>query len=139
MRTAVDSSVLLDVLSGSPSFGPISRETLRQASAEGSLVACNVVWAETRAYFASSTEFQRAMMALGVTFDPCVDKCAALAGETWRRYRRAGGPRSAIISDFLVAGHALVRADRLLTRDRGFVRAYFPKLKVLDPSRPGQT
>lgn len=136
MRTAVDSSVLLDVFSGSPSFGPISREALRQASADGALVACDVVWAETRAYFASSTEFQRAMTALGVAFDHGVEECAVIAGETWRRYRQAGGPRSAIIPDFLVAGHALVRADRLLTRDRGFVRAYFPKLKVLDPSRP---
>lgn len=74
------------------------------------------------------------MRALGVAFDASDQDCAAIAGEAWKRYREAGGPRDAIISDFLVAGHALARADRLATRDRGFTRAYFAKLKVLDPS-----
>jgi len=74
------------------------------------------------------------MRALGVAFDACDQESAAIAGEAWKRYREAGGPRGAIVSDFLVAGHALSRADRLATRDRGFARAYFAKLEILDSS-----
>jgi predicted nucleic acid-binding protein len=74
------------------------------------------------------------MRAIGVGFDASDQDCATIAGECWRRYREAGGPRRAIIPDMLVAAHAVVRADRLLTRDRGFTRAYFTKLEILDPS-----
>ena len=46
MITAVDSSVLLDVLSGDSQHGPRSAAALRQVAADGALVASTVVWAE---------------------------------------------------------------------------------------------
>ena len=134
MRTAVDTNVLLDVFLASAKFGAASREAIHRAHSEGSLVACDVVWAEACGQFRSRSAFDAAMSELQVFFDPCDAETALLAGETWRKYRERGGRRSALVADFLIAAHALVRADRLLTRDRGFVRRYSPRLVVLSPS-----
>jgi predicted nucleic acid-binding protein len=72
---------------------------------------------------------------MGVEFSS-IDQAAALAASVvWKEYRRRGGHHNRLVADFLIGAHALSQADRLLTRDRGFYRTYFPRLKILDPSR----
>ncbi|CAN5336997.1 hypothetical protein BH23GEM4_BH23GEM4_06880 [soil metagenome] len=134
MITAVDSSVLLDVFGGDPSFLVRSRAMLRSSAREGKLVACEVVWAETSAHFPSSAEASEMLDRVGLEFVPLLVDAAMLAGQRWGDYRRGGGPRTRVTSDFLIAAHALVQADRLVTRDRGFYRSYFQDLPVLDPA-----
>lgn len=116
-------------------FGSGSSEAIRRAVSEGSLVACDVVWAEVRAHFPTQEAFEGAISTLGIAFDPCDEETASAAGEAWKQYRQEGGRRNALVPDFLIASHAAVRADRLLSRDRGFTRRYFPRLSLLDPSR----
>ncbi len=75
------------------------------------------------------------MEGLGISFSHVDRDVALVAGAEWRSYRRRGGPRERIVGDFLVGAHARLRADRLLTRDRGFYRTYFEGLEILDPTR----
>ena len=134
MITAVDTNVIVDVLRADATFGEPSAKALRAALAEGRLVACPVVWSELRAVFASDTALERAMAALRVEFDPLGAAASLVAGSAHRAYRRHGGKRTRTAPDFLVGGHASVSADRLISRDRGYFRAYFAGLVVIDPS-----
>jgi len=115
-------------------FGPPSRDAVRACLAEGSLIACDVVWAEVAGSFSSPKAANEAMEQLGVGFSPLALEATLAAGTSWSRYRRAGGTRQRVIADFLIAAHALDAAERLLTRDRGFYRRYFEKLRLVDPS-----
>jgi len=56
------------------------------------------------------------------------------AGGAWAAYRRRGGSRARLIPDFLVGAHAFTQAEALLTRDRGFYRQCFPRLRLVDPT-----
>ena len=134
MITAVDTSVLLDVFKPDPAHGPASADALRTCIGEGGLIACEIVWAEVAASFPSPQAATAAMGDLGVRYD-AMDLPAALeVGTAWRSYRRGGGRRDRLVADFLIGAHAAQRADRLLTRDRGFFRRYFGSVVIVDPS-----
>lgn len=135
MITAVDSNVLIDVLGADPQFGPASRSALRSCLDEGVVLACEVVWAEIIAAFPDPRATESALSRLPIAFSAANEAAATAAGMAWSDYRRAGGPRERLVADFLVGAHALEQADRLLTRDRGFQRAAFAGLTILDPSR----
>jgi predicted nucleic acid-binding protein len=135
VTTAVDSSVLLDVLGADPRFGEKSREALRAAYDRGALVASDVVWAEVRAHFPSDEACEAILGLLGIRFEPLSREAALTAGRLWRESRHgARGAGARVVADFLIGAHALVQADVLLTRDRGFYQRYFRGLRVIDPT-----
>jgi hypothetical protein len=136
MITAVDSNVLLDVLGPDPTFGPASAHALRTALQEGQLVACEVVWAEVVGSFVSATAAQDALKLLNMEFSPLTIEAALDAGIAWKAHRARGGLKTRVVADFLIGAHALLQADRLLTRDRGFYRSYFKRLTIMDPTAP---
>ena len=135
MITAVDTNILLDVFGADPSFGIRSKTAIRTSLSEGRLVACEVVWAEVAGIFPSPDEATWAMGQLGVEFGGLSLDSALMAGTVWKSYREKGGKRNRMVADFLIGAHALVDANRLLTRDRGYYRTYFKALHILDVSK----
>jgi predicted nucleic acid-binding protein len=133
MITAIDTNVVLDVVTADAKHGLASADAMRRAISEGSLIACEIVWAELAAAFESERQAEAALDRLGVDFSSVERPQAVAAGTAWRRYRGRGGPRERLIGDFLVGAHAVGKADRLLTRDRGFYRLCFSGLTVMDP------
>jgi hypothetical protein len=136
--TAVDTNVILDVLTAGQQFGQASRMALHGCRDDGRLVACDVVWAEVAAAFDDVEAVRATLSKIGLEYSPTPASAAELAGLRWRAYRRSGGPRERLVGDFLIGAYSEVVADRLLTRDRGFYRHYFSHVLLLDPSSPGQ-
>lgn len=137
MITAVDTSVLLDLLLHDPAFGARSEEALRKASQDGALVICETVYAELAGLFPGQAALETFLKETGLQLKPSSPDILWKAGELWRRFclhrPRRGGMARRIIADFLIGAHAMRQADRLLTRDRGFYRRIFAGLRLVSP------
>ncbi len=132
MITAVDTSVILDVLTRDPAHGPSSLVLLERAYDEGGLVISDVVYAELAPQYANQEEQNLALSHLGISLVPSGLETAYLAGRKWSLYRKAGGSRTRLLADFLIGAHAQTHAQRLLTRDRGFFRQYFAEVVLME-------
>jgi len=135
MITAVDTNILLDILLPNEDFFERSGRALEEAWVAGSLVVCDLVYAEVSVHFPMREECDAFLSETNIRVEPLERAASFLAGRVWRNYRKRGGKRSRVLTDFLVGAHAQVQASQLLTRDRGFYRELFPELKVVDPSR----
>jgi len=132
MRTAVDSSVLWCLINREPTAEAWDT-LLRQAASEGELTVCPLVFAELAPAYADADVLLTDLRRLTIRYDPFTPAAAHLAGQVFKEYRLAGGPREHLIPDFLVAAHAQIQADRLAAADRGYLRRYFPQLPLLTP------
>ena len=132
MKSAVDSSVLFDILKGAPGAAA-AQKALEAALAHGSLYVCAVVVAELGRYFADEQDLRDFLAACQIDHDPLSMDAALEAARIMRSYARNKGPRERLAPDFLIGAHAIKQADALLTTDAGFFRHYFAGLNVIAP------
>lgn len=131
----IDTNVLIDVLVFDPVWLNWSVKQLDESRRSGSICINEIGYAE----LAARTESESALnMALG-KFDVLLERMptAALfaAGQAFRRYRAAGGPRPSVLADFFIGAHAHVSGMTILTRDVRRFRTYFPAVALIAPEQ----
>ncbi len=154
MITAVDTNVLLDVLIPGAPHGEESERALAEAVGAGALLISEPVYAELAVHFPDRADLDRFLADTGIRLEPSGGEALHRAGSAWREYLRRRPPtlacpqcgvaqelrcdrcgasiqpRQHVVADFVIGAHALVQADTLLTRDRGYYATYFPELTL---------
>jgi predicted nucleic acid-binding protein len=97
------------------------------------LLINDIVYAETSTRYSAIEEFEAALNVANVTVDPTPRMALFLAGKAFTKYRRAGGTRTGVLSDFFIGAHAAVEELPLLTRDAQRYRHYFPTVVLITP------
>jgi predicted nucleic acid-binding protein len=134
MITALDTNVLLDVAVPDIDFVEASISAIQAAALAGSIIVCDIVYAEICFEFSSKGDCDDFLDDNRINVVSMNREASFLASRAWQKYRRQGGPRTRILPDFFIGAHALTLSSKLVSRDSDFYRKYFPQLKVINPS-----
>ena len=137
MRTALDTNILSPLWSGEPSAVGVPAQ-LERIRSQGALVVCGAVFVELAAHPSVDADlvekFLREMNVM-IDFDLGEDiwrlAASTFAAYAIRRRRSGGGPPQRLLGDFIVASHAMLKADRLMTRDANRYDQDFPSLRLI--------
>lgn len=131
--TFVDSSVVLDALSGDPVWTEWSRSEIERAESFGPLWINGIVYAESGHRFDRMEQLDLALSILKLQVIGITKETFFEAAKAFRAYRARGGSRSAILPDFIIGAHAWMLSVPLLTRDPKRFRRAFPGLEIVAP------
>lgn len=129
----IDSNVLLDVMTGDPQWRVWSAEAMERAADSGRLVINPIIYGEVSILYERIEALEAALPKAIFDREAIPYEAAFLAGKSFLAYRRRGGAKRSPLPDFLIGAHAAVAGYRLLTRDAGRYRTYFPKLSLIAP------
>lgn len=129
----VDTNVLLDVLNDDPAWVDWSLQQLRTQSQIHRLAINGVIYAELSLSFSTVEALDAAVAYMELTMLEMPRAALFLAGKAFAQYRRRGGTKSNVLSDFFIGAHAAVAGQPILTRDVSRYASYFPTVRLIAP------
>jgi predicted nucleic acid-binding protein len=129
----VDSNIILDIATDDDMWGNWSAVALSEAANNAILVINPTVYAEVSVGFETIEDLEDALPTALFRRDDLPYEAAFLAGKCFLNYRRRGGGRRSPLPDFYIGAHAAVADFRILTRDAGRYRSYFPTVDLIIP------
>jgi len=154
MSIALDTNILLDILLPDPEYKNKSLSLVIEYSRTTRLIISELVYAELASQFSEIDLLNMFLHDFNIILKNTSPEGLWFAARAWKKYiknrddtlqcNHCGNKQEVkcqicgeniiskrhIISDFIIAGHAITMADKLISRDRGFYRTYFNKLKV---------
>ena len=130
----VDTNVLLDVATDDKRWASWSLHALEAAAMQGELRINPVVYAEFSIGYARIEEVDAALATARIAIAEIPRAALFLAGKAFADYRRRRGTKASVLPDFFVGAHAAVAGLRLITRDGGRYRTYFPSVELVAPA-----
>ncbi|MBX4907781.1 MULTISPECIES: type II toxin-antitoxin system VapC family toxin [Rhizobium] len=133
MATLVDTNVLVDLAMISSDWHDWSRRKILDIFRDGPVLINPIIYSEFSVRYDDVDEVDRLLPQDEFRRENLPWPAAFAAAQAFRLYRRAGGGRERILSDFLIGAHAAIRGYRILTRDAGGYRSYFPSVELITP------
>jgi hypothetical protein len=130
----VDTNVLVDILEDDPEWADWSISQLRAQSQIHRLALNPVIYSELSLTFSTVEALDRAITNLDLEMIEIPRPALFLAGKAFVRYRRQGGNKSNVLSDFFIGAHAAVSNYPLLTRDTRRYSSYFTNVTLISPN-----
>ncbi len=129
----IDSNVLLDIVTEDPVWFRWSEAAIQNAADTSRLVINAVIFAEVSVGYGRIEDMDAALSTNLLEREALPYEAAFLAGKAFATYRRRGGLKRSPLPDFFIGAHAAIGRYRLLTRDAGRYRAYFPTVTLITP------
>jgi hypothetical protein len=129
-----DTNILVDVVSGDPTWADWSEQHLTSAAAEDEFAINDVVYAELSVGYAEIEALDSMLREAGLARTPIPRHTLFLAGKAFQRYRRNSGRKTGVLPDFFIGAHAVISDAALLTRDARRYRTYFPGIALIAPN-----
>lgn len=130
----VDTNVLVDVLEDDPAWADWSIDQLREQSKIHDLAINPIIYSELSLTFEQVEDLDDVIEELELKFLEIPRPALFLAGKAFVRYRRQGGVKTNVLSDFFIGAHAAVMGCAILTRDSQRYRGYFPSIGLVTPA-----
>ena len=128
----VDTNVFVDVIHRDPIWLDWSLRELSKAK-QNTILTNFVVYAELHTHDTAGPHIDAFLEKLGVQVMDLSRPAAQLAAQAFKAYRQRGGTKSGVLPDFFIGAHAQADGFKLLTRDAGRYKTYFPKIKLICP------
>jgi len=128
----VDTNVLVDVIHQDPIWLDWSLRALSKAKTQ-TIVTNFVVYAELHAHDTAGPHIDAFLDHLKLQVLDLSRPVAQMAARAFRAYRQRGGTKTGVLPDFFIGAHAQADGHRLLTRDAGRYKTFFPKIKLICP------
>lgn len=128
-----DSNIVIDLIDDL--LKPDNGSALQYYAARHRLSINEIIFAEISAKYATAEAVHDVIAAVDLrVVRLSLEECFR-AGVAFRAYRHRGGPREAILPDFLIGAQASVRGWPILTRDARRFATYFPEVELIDPTK----
>ncbi|MCD2173418.1 type II toxin-antitoxin system VapC family toxin [Rhizobium sp. C4] len=129
----VDTNVLLDVATRDERWALWSLSKLAAAADAGPVLINDIVYAELAVRYGRIEDVDDFIARAGLELRSIPKPALFLAAKAFVAYRKRGGTRTGVLSDFFIGAHAAVEGFSLLTRDARRYRTYFPDVSLVTP------
>lgn len=130
----VDTNVIVDVWEDDPNWAEWSTTRMRELSGIHELAINPIIYAELSLAFRAFEDLDEAVAELELRLVEIPRPALFLAGKAFAHYRKRGGAKTNVLSDFFIGAQAAVIGCLILTRDARRYQGYFPTVTLVTPS-----